>query len=187
MSPEIETPLTVILSCRQKSYCGGWAVAEAPEHSQQGRAPRAGLNLVFSEERASRFWVTVLFPVQFGAGGRRYPGRSSYPWTSQTFSCPRLLQLKIGSSQYSLCQRRSMLRSPSACWVSRFCRTAGSRLCTPEGLGAGGPPAPHLCPVFSQLELHTGGKPPSYLAILLEWCSFLFLLIHQPRVGTPPS
>lgn len=62
--------LTVILSCRQKSYCGGWAVAEAPgKHSQQGRAPRAGLNLVFSEESLLQFWVTVLFPVQFGGRG----------------------------------------------------------------------------------------------------------------------
>ena len=66
---------TVTLSCRQKSYCWGWAVAEAPgKRSQQGRAPRAGLDGVFSEENLLRFWVTVLFPVRFGGpGGRCLP------------------------------------------------------------------------------------------------------------------
>lgn len=103
--PEMEMA-PVILSCRQKGYCGEWAVAEAPgAHSQQGRAPLTGLSRVFSEEIILRLPVTVLFPGQCRGVGGHLPKDSISRRDISDLLRPTSAAAETSSSQYPLCQR----------------------------------------------------------------------------------
>lgn len=122
--------------------------------------------------------------MQFGAR-RRLPREVLLPLDISDLLLPRLLQLQRWQLTALLMQRRQHAQPPSLCWVSRFCRTAGSRLCTPEGLIGRGPNC--LCPVFSSWAAHQWETTILILAILLEWCSFLFPSNSPAQVGTTPS